>query len=139
VTNLKKGSKGSAVKDVQDRLNSIGYPLTVDGSFGPGTETAVKQFQTEHGLSADGIIGPETWGYLMPGVPTPPPAASSAPASSAPASSAPRGARDAAKAGLPPPASGGGIAGLSTPAKVGIGAALVIVLVGIASKVLGKK
>jgi peptidoglycan hydrolase-like protein with peptidoglycan-binding domain len=50
---LKVGSKGEDVKKVQQKLG-----LTADGSFGPGTEKAVKAWQTANGLTADGIVGP---------------------------------------------------------------------------------
>jgi hypothetical protein len=53
---LRKGSKGEAVKDLQEFLN-----ITADGHFGPKTEAAVKKWQTENGLVADGIVGPKTW------------------------------------------------------------------------------
>jgi peptidoglycan hydrolase-like protein with peptidoglycan-binding domain len=39
--------------------------VTVDGGFGAALQTAVQNFQTAHGLTADGIIGPETWGALL--------------------------------------------------------------------------
>jgi peptidoglycan hydrolase-like protein with peptidoglycan-binding domain len=53
---LKKGSKGSNVKILQEFLK-----ITTDGDFGPGTEKAVKTWQTNNGLLADGIVGPKTW------------------------------------------------------------------------------
>jgi putative chitinase len=48
---LKKGSKGGDTKRLQEKLG-----LTVDGSFGPGTEKAVKEWQSKNGLAVDGII-----------------------------------------------------------------------------------
>jgi putative chitinase len=48
---LKKGSKGGDTKRLQEKLG-----LTVDGSFGPGTEKAVKEWQLKNGLAVDGII-----------------------------------------------------------------------------------
>lgn len=36
-----------------------------DGYFGPGTETSTKEFQRSEGLTADGIIGPQTWRKLL--------------------------------------------------------------------------
>jgi peptidoglycan hydrolase-like protein with peptidoglycan-binding domain len=39
--------------------------LGEDGTFGPRTETLVKEFQTEHGLTADGIVGLVTWGASL--------------------------------------------------------------------------
>jgi hypothetical protein len=53
---LKQGSKGQAVKDLQEFLD-----LSADGDFGPGTDSAVKAWQTKNGLTADGIVGPATW------------------------------------------------------------------------------
>ena len=56
---IKKGSKGQGVKNVQTALK-----LTADGDFGPGTEKAVKSFQTKEGLKATGIVDEETWRRL---------------------------------------------------------------------------
>lgn len=53
---IKKGSKGP---DVQFWQKFLG--ITVDGKFGPATETATKNYQTAHGLKADGIVGANTW------------------------------------------------------------------------------
>jgi len=61
---LKNGSSGSSVKQLQTQLNSYGYKLTVDGKFGSGTLSAVKDFQKKHGLTADGIVGSKTWAAL---------------------------------------------------------------------------
>src|SRR5258708_29813079 len=61
---LQNGSTGGEVTMLQRALSLLGYSCTVDGSFGPGTEAAVEQFQTAQGLSADGVAGPATWGAL---------------------------------------------------------------------------
>ena len=39
--------------------------ISADGDFGPGTERAVKEWQTKNGLVADGIVGPKTLAKLM--------------------------------------------------------------------------
>lgn len=59
LTNLKKGSKGTAVKNLQKYLNWFDgkYKLVVDGEFGVLTETAVRDFQRRTGLEVDGIFG----------------------------------------------------------------------------------
>src|SRR5205807_5301577 len=58
---LKQGSSGPAVKDLQQKLKSLGFdPKGVDGSFGPGTLAAVKAFQKSQKLRADGLVGPAT-------------------------------------------------------------------------------
>lgn len=61
---LKKGSKGDDVVALQHLLNVEGVKVTIDGEFGPRTETAVKVFQMAKGLEADGIVGPATWAEL---------------------------------------------------------------------------
>lgn len=59
MTILKKGSKGDEVKTLQKSLY-----LVEDGIFGPLTEEAVKEFQKEHGLTPDGVVGAKTWNKL---------------------------------------------------------------------------
>jgi Putative peptidoglycan binding domain/Transglycosylase SLT domain len=54
-----------AVKELQNLLNKQGFSLTVDGLFGEGTETAVKKFQSTHGLAVDGVVGAATWKALL--------------------------------------------------------------------------
>lgn len=61
---LRRGSQGESVKYLQQSLTGVGYPVTIDGIFGPRTEAVVKQFQKDRGLVADGIVGPKTWSYL---------------------------------------------------------------------------
>jgi N-acetyl-anhydromuramyl-L-alanine amidase AmpD len=55
---------GSDVKLLQSKLNGAGASLSADGSFGPKTLSAVKNFQQSHGLKVDGIVGPITWAKL---------------------------------------------------------------------------
>jgi|GEM_PF-2220807 len=57
---LKRGSRGPQVRELQTILNGQGERLSVDGIFGRGTEAAVKRFQQQNGLSADGVVGPAT-------------------------------------------------------------------------------
>ncbi|WP_018429318.1 N-acetylmuramidase domain-containing protein [Hoeflea sp. 108] len=54
------GSRGELVTELQEALVMLGYPVDTDGIFGPGTGAAVKRFQTDHGLTADGIAGERT-------------------------------------------------------------------------------
>jgi peptidoglycan hydrolase-like protein with peptidoglycan-binding domain len=62
---LREGAKGASVTALQNKLKAAGFnPGSVDGAFGPKTEAAVKAFQKAHGLAADGVVGPKTWGAL---------------------------------------------------------------------------
>lgn len=65
VITVRRGDSGDAVRAAQSQLVSRGSALTVDGNFGPGTETAVKSFQTAQGLTSDGVVGPDTWSKLV--------------------------------------------------------------------------
>lgn len=63
---LKNGSKGAVVKEMQKGLDDIyGYTLEADGDFGSKTAAAVKKFQKDKGLTADGIVGAKTWKALI--------------------------------------------------------------------------
>lgn len=64
-TAVRYGSTGSIVTKVQQRLNSLGFTLSSDGSFGSATDKAVKNFQRTRGISVDGSVGPTTWDYLF--------------------------------------------------------------------------
>lgn len=61
---LKREMTGAAVVRLQQILDSLGYDLTIDGKFGQRTELAVRTFQQDSGLLADGIVGPATWQAL---------------------------------------------------------------------------
>ena len=59
---IKKGSEGSAVKELQRMLKAKGYDVgAIDGIFGSKTLAAVKAFQQARGLVVDGIVGKKTW------------------------------------------------------------------------------
>jgi peptidoglycan hydrolase-like protein with peptidoglycan-binding domain len=59
---LQKGSTDSAVRDLQEALKALGFnPGPIDGQFGTATEAAVKAFQQQRGIAADGVVGKVTW------------------------------------------------------------------------------
>lgn len=62
---LHQGASGAHVRTVQGLLVARGYAVTVDGGFGPATAAALKRFQGNAHLTADGIAGPATWPALM--------------------------------------------------------------------------
>lgn len=66
-TVLRQGSKGADVQTMQQRLADLGYAISVDGNFGPGTRAAVVDFQGKKGLTNDGSCGPATWAALWAG------------------------------------------------------------------------
>ena len=61
---LARGSKGDAVVQLQNLLRDQNFAVALDGDFGPGTEVAATRFQSENGLTADEIVGPQTWAAL---------------------------------------------------------------------------
>ena len=64
---LRKGSKGTYVKELQQLLISKGYSCGrygADGDFGGDTYDAVIQYQADNGLEQDGIVGQQTWKSL---------------------------------------------------------------------------
>lgn len=64
---LRQGSRGVYVRYLQQKLLSKLYPVgNIDGIFGAATASAVKQFQSDNGLVADGIVGPLTWARIIP-------------------------------------------------------------------------
>jgi hypothetical protein len=56
---IKRGSTGPFVRYLQRKLR-----ITADGIFGPATDQAVRTFQSEKGLTVDGVVGKRTWGAL---------------------------------------------------------------------------
>ena len=58
--NVLPGSTGPEVEQVQIALVALGYPIAVDGTYGPRTEAAVRDFQAANDLEVDGIAGPDT-------------------------------------------------------------------------------
>ncbi|MFK4851413.1 peptidoglycan-binding protein [Microbacterium sp. ZW T6_19] len=76
--NYSQGGNGDCVKAIQALISTsnhsgtpgridIGAPITRDGSFGPATRNAVVRFQSYNGLTADGIVGANTWYKLCNG------------------------------------------------------------------------
>jgi peptidoglycan hydrolase-like protein with peptidoglycan-binding domain len=57
---IRQGSRGDDV-----RLAQTAVGTTIDGIFGPQTDTAVRRYQTANGLVADGIVGPKTWEKML--------------------------------------------------------------------------
>lgn len=57
---IKKGDRGDDVKALQQALHL--YP---DGIFGKLTDEAVKELQRKYGLTADGVVGPNTWTVIQ--------------------------------------------------------------------------
>ena len=53
---LRRGATGDLVKEIQTNVG-----VTVSGTFDANTEAAVREFQRDHGLVPDGIVGPRTW------------------------------------------------------------------------------
>jgi len=64
---LKNGCEGEDVRQLQSALIRLGYSCGAwgaDGDFGDATELALKAFQRDHGLEADGVCGPKSCAAL---------------------------------------------------------------------------
>ena len=65
---LRRGSRGAAVGRLQTFLKKTGdYSGTIDNSFGPATDAAVRRYQGRVGLAQDGSVGPATWAAINAG------------------------------------------------------------------------
>ena len=65
---LSKGMEGNDVRTLQAALIANGFSCGsagADGDFGSGTDAALRRFQTQYKLGADGIAGAGTWGKLL--------------------------------------------------------------------------
>ncbi len=60
-----RGDVGGRVKEIQSRLNELGYNLEIDGVFGLETDTAIRQFQEINELAIDGLAGDITFNKLF--------------------------------------------------------------------------
>ena len=76
---VRRGNSGPYVTILQQALTAAGISIETDGKFGKNTEKAVKTFQEQHGLTADGICGKNTWAALAPYLPDQEPAPPSVP------------------------------------------------------------
>lgn len=64
-TTLRRGSTGDAVSALQIRLAELGfYNGAIDGDFGSATESAIIEFQQSRSLTADGVVGAQTFAAL---------------------------------------------------------------------------
>jgi hypothetical protein len=62
---VRLGATGAAVFELQRSLKRHGFPVSIDGEFGPQTDAAVGQFQLSNDLHSDRIVGPRTWEHLL--------------------------------------------------------------------------
>lgn len=65
---IRKGATGDPTRQAQAQLNwrNADHALVLDGDFGPATDRAVRAFQKEQKIKIDGVVGPVTWGKLLP-------------------------------------------------------------------------
>ncbi|MQY13196.1 hypothetical protein SRB5_33390 [Streptomyces sp. RB5] len=65
---IKSGATGEPVQRLQRALTAaLGRTIAIDGSFGPATDAAVRDYQSSRGLAVDGVVGAASWGALQAG------------------------------------------------------------------------
>ena len=63
---FRQGDESAEIAAIQQKLVMAGYDIGIpDGVYGTQTETAIKQYQASQGLTADGIVGADTYRSLM--------------------------------------------------------------------------
>lgn len=62
---VRQGDTGEAVETVQGLLNARSHAVAIDGQFGDATAAAVRAVQSWGHVTADGIVGPDTWPVLL--------------------------------------------------------------------------
>jgi len=60
-TNLANYIEGNGTSTWQGQMSARGWTISVDDAYGSQSEKVCTQFQSEKGLSVDGVVGPETW------------------------------------------------------------------------------
>lgn len=61
----RRNDSGEPVRDIQQRLERLGYEVEASGQFDSPTQEAVRAFQERRGVPVDGIVGPDTWRELV--------------------------------------------------------------------------
>lgn len=59
-SSIQRGSNGSRVRVWQGLLKGHSYDVAIDGDFGPDTDAKTRRFQTDKGITVDGIVGPQS-------------------------------------------------------------------------------
>ena len=70
-TVFKQGSVGEEVKEIQQALSKLGYRVVINSEFDTATHYGVVRFQRKHGLTIDGIVGPQTLSKIRAQQPRP--------------------------------------------------------------------
>ena len=61
----RRRDSGEAIRDIQLRLEGLGYDLDASGTYDDATTAAVRAFQERRGVAVDGIVGTDTWRKLV--------------------------------------------------------------------------
>ncbi len=61
----RRHDSGEPIRDIQLRLEGLGYDVKPTGTYDDATTSAVRAFQERRGVAADGVVGPDTWRQLV--------------------------------------------------------------------------